>query len=98
MTCWPHQDLPGAGPLDEHELDAACWRKRHITLTAEQCRAVDDTAGLCGSCGGECPVPAACEVAERAHRKQRRVTLILGVCLGAVICAVCVTFYLRVPT
>lgn len=64
MSAWPHMDLPGAGLLDEHELDAACWRKRQISLTTEQCRAVDDTAGLCGSCGGDCPTPQACERAE----------------------------------
>ena len=64
MTCWPHENLPGAGKLDEHELDAACWRKRQIKLTADQCHAVDETAGLCGVCGGECPTPQACEMAE----------------------------------
>lgn len=61
MSAWPHTDLPGAGRLSEHELDAACWRKRVITLTTEQCRAMDDTAGLCGTCGGTCSAPQACE-------------------------------------
>lgn len=64
MTTWPHTDLPGAGPLDEHEIDAACWRKRVITLTPEQCSAVDETAGLCGTCGGHCSTPQACEQPE----------------------------------
>lgn len=65
VSAWPHFDLPGAGPLGEHELDAACWRKRSIVLTDAQLRAVDETAGLCGVCGGECPTPQACEHAER---------------------------------
>lgn len=61
---WPHEDLPGAGRLDEHELDAACWRKRSVILTQQQCAAVDETAGLCGVCGGECATPQACEQPE----------------------------------
>ncbi len=61
---WPFEDLPGAGPLGEHDIDAACWRKRQIVLTPEQCHAVDETAGLCGSCGGHCPAPQACEQPE----------------------------------
>ncbi|HEU6455939.1 MAG TPA: hypothetical protein VN201_10765, partial [Roseateles sp.] len=27
----------------------------------DQCAAVDETSGLCGVCGGECPTPQACE-------------------------------------
>lgn len=64
MSTWPHNDLPAAGPLGEHELDAACWRKRQVILTQQQCAAVDDTAGLCGVCGGKCPTPQACERAD----------------------------------
>lgn len=97
MTCWPHEDLPGAGPLDEHELDAACWRKRQIVLTPEQSRAVDDTAGLCGACGGHCPAPDACQLPDN-HKRQRRVILFLAVALGAVLCTVCLAAYLRVPS
>lgn len=65
MSAWPHTDCPGAGPLGEHELDAACWRKRSIVLTTDQVRDVDDTAGLCSTCGGEnCPTPQACQQPE----------------------------------
>lgn len=63
MSAWPY-DCPGDGPVDEHELDAACWRKRSIVLTSDQCRAVDDTAGICGTCGGHCATPQACEQPE----------------------------------
>lgn len=44
MSAWPHQDLPGAGTLDEHELDAACWRKRPVVLTREQIDGADSMA------------------------------------------------------
>lgn len=99
MTSWPYDsDLMPAGALGEWELDAACWRKRQIALTAEQCHAVDETAGLCGVCGGECPVPQACQQAERTHRRQRAVIVVLAVVLGAVIAAVCWVNYLRVPS
>ncbi len=98
MSAWPHTDLPGAGRLDEHELDAACYRKQHIRLTHDQLCAVDETAGFCGTCGGHCTTPQACEQPERvAHRKQRRVIVFLGIALGAVICAICWAGYLRVP-
>lgn len=60
-STWLNQDLPGAGTLDEHELDDACSRKRVILLTPDQCAAVDETAGLCGVCSGECASPQACE-------------------------------------
>lgn len=68
MSAWPHTDLPGAGRLDEHELDASCARKKVVHLTLDQCRAMDDTAGLCGTCGGECPSPQACQQPEPASR------------------------------
>ena len=64
MKLWPY-DCPGAGKLDTSDLDAACWRRRHITLTPEQAHDMDDTAGLCSSCGSaQCATPQACERAE----------------------------------
>lgn len=65
MSAWPHDGTPGAGPLCECELEAACYRKAWVSLSPEQLRAVDETAGLCGVCGGQCPTPQACERAER---------------------------------
>ena len=69
MSAWPYTpELPGAGRIDEHELDAACWRKRVSHLTRDQLLAVDETAGLCGICGGDCPTPQACELPAAAPR------------------------------
>lgn len=67
MSTWPHIDIPGAGLLDEHELHDACARKRVIRLSDEQMRAVDETGGGCGTCGGDCASPQACEMAEPAN-------------------------------
>lgn len=125
MTAWPHDDLPGAGLVDEHELDAACWRKRVVIVTAEQAADMDEcadwaarqrpqcvgtceTADGCSCCGGTCLTPQACEMPIACAnepprvvdtlRRQRAITAVLCVVLGAVICAVSVAGYLRVPT
>ncbi len=104
MTPWPYSDtmFPHL-PCGEWELDAACWRKRQTVLTPDQVRAVDETAGLCGVCSGECPSPQACERPEPPRvvdtlRRQRAIALFLAVLLGAVICGVSLVGYLRVPS
>lgn len=79
MSHWPYtSDMQGTGALGEWELDAACWRKRSILLTRDQCLAVDETAGLCGHCGGECETPQACEVAPSASPRQPRFAFLLA--------------------
>lgn len=61
---WPHDGLPGAGPLAECELDAACWRKRAIVLDIGAVRDMDE----CGdwatrqrpACLGTCETEEGC--------------------------------------
>lgn len=97
MTPWPYSDtmFPHL-PCGEWELDAACWRKRQTVLTPDQVRAVDETAGLCGICNGDCPAPDACQLAE-AKREQarsvRRLKRWLPVLLGLAV-AICGALYL----
>ena len=86
MSTFPYDDLPGAGLIDEYEIDEACWRKRVVQLTQDQCAAVDETAGLCGVCGGTCPTPDACQLPEPPRRwrldREDRIVL-LGVAFAA---------------
>lgn len=100
MNLWPYDsDLMPAGPLGEHELDAACWRKRQVALTRDQTDGADSMADW----AQPMPAEAATELGAEPPRvvdtlrRQRAITAVLFVALGAVVCGVCVAGYLRVP-
>ena len=96
---------PSTAPHDW--LDSECdWSETHQKISeAELDRFIAARIPVpkCSTCADECHTPQACERPEPPRavdtlRRQRRVTLVIAIVLGAVICYVSIAGYFRAPT